>query len=209
MMVRAVTPYPPYHSQSSYYGFDSEEFQTRRLDWAWLLALGVAMIGLGGVALGAVATTTLVTTFFLGSLVLGAGMLQLFQSFYSRRWSGFFLHLVTSVLYVVVGFMMMINPVGGALSFTLLLTAFFLMSGLFRITAALTLRFPRSGWTLTSGCVALVLAFMVFAQWPASGVWLIGTLVGVDLICAGWAVVLFAWALHRAKTGSFNPDSTR
>jgi uncharacterized membrane protein HdeD (DUF308 family) len=104
-----------------------------------------------------------------------------------------------SILYIVVGFMMISNPVGGAISLTLLLTAFFIVSGLFRIVASASLRYPQWGWGLFSGIVSICLGVLVFAQWPVSGIWLVGTLVGVDLVFAGWSVVMFAWSLHSTK----------
>src|SRR5438552_76718 len=85
---------------------------------------------------------------------------------------------------------MVARPVAGALSLTLLLAAFFVVGGVSRIMTALAIRFPGRGWTLLSGMVTLLLGIVIWRQWPISGLWVIGTFVGLDLIFDGWSLVM-------------------
>lgn len=171
--------------------FDIDEL---RRNWGWLLVLGIAMIVLGVVALGAPFILTLVTTLFFGWLLLLGGVIQIIHGFWARRWSGFFVHLVTGILATVVGLLIISNPAAGAISITLLLAAFFVAAGVARIAAALMYRFSNWGWLLFVGLIDLLLGILIWAQWPVSGLWVIGLFVGIDLIFYGATWVMLALA---------------
>lgn len=158
--------------------------------WGWLLALGVVLFILGIVALGATVMATLASVLLFGWLLFFGGILQAAHALWSARWSGFFLHLLGGVFDVVVGLIMIANPFVGALSLTLLLAAFFTVVGLFRIVGAVTLRFRNWGWLLLSGIVSVILGILIWAQWPASSLWVIGTFVGIDLLFNGWWLIM-------------------
>jgi uncharacterized membrane protein HdeD (DUF308 family) len=55
----------------------------------------------------------------------------------------------------------------------------------FRIIVALLERFPSWGWVLANGVITALLGVAIWQQWPASGLWVLGTLVGIDLIVNG------------------------
>jgi len=168
-----------------------------RRNWGWFLALGIALIVLGVVALAAVGLTTIATVMFLGWLVLIGGVFEAVAAFWARQWSGFFLHLLVGVLYVVVGALMIGHPAAVAAGLTMLLAALFLTGGVFRIVAAVTLRYPNWGWAVLDGAVSLILGGMIWAELPSSAIWVIGTFVGIILLFRGWAWVMFALAVRR------------
>jgi uncharacterized membrane protein HdeD (DUF308 family) len=87
--------------------------------------------------------------------------------------------------------------VPGALSLTVILTAFLTVEGILSIMYALEHKRDLSGrWgmMLLSGVVDLILAAMIFLGLPATAAWAIGLLVGINLIFGGSA--LAAMALH-------------
>jgi uncharacterized membrane protein HdeD (DUF308 family) len=170
--------------------------QVRR-NWGWFLALGIALILLGAAALVAVGLTTLATVLFIGWLVLFGGIFEVVAAFWARQWSGFFLHLLTGFLYVVVGVLMLGHPVAAAAGLTLVLSALFLTGGVFRIVAAAMLRYPNWGWSVLDGIVSLILGVLIWAEWPSSALWVIGTFVGIILILRGWSWVMFALAVRK------------
>ena len=103
--------------------------------------------------------------------------------------------LVTALLSIVVGGMLLWKPVEGAVSLTIVLTAFFIVEGIFQAVAAFTYRdaIPsRWGWLLASGIADLALAAIIIAGWPGTAAWTLGLLVGVNLLTTGWAVVMVA-----------------
>src|SRR6266481_5271176 len=101
---------------------------------------------------------------------------------------------ITSVLVfgwmLVVGGLIVANPAAGTLSLTLLMAAFFIVGGVFRIATALSVRFPGRGWAVAGGVVTVALGTMIAAEWPVSAVWVIGTFVGIDLIFDGWSLIM-------------------
>lgn len=178
-------------------------------NWGWVLASGIAFVVLGALALAFSVLTTLASVVVLGWLLAFAGIFEAVHAFRMTRWSGFLLELLAAILYVVVGVLMIVHPAAGALSLTLLIGAFFLVSGIFRIVAAATIRPPRWGWFLMSGVVTLLLGLLIVAEWPASGLWIIGMFLGIDLVFSGTWLIMLALGLrnvtrrtHDATAGS-------
>jgi uncharacterized membrane protein HdeD (DUF308 family) len=174
------------------------DIQELQQHWVWLLGLGIISIILGAIALSSSVLFTMASVIFFGWILLVVGVLEVAHGFWQRRWGGVFLHLLNGILSVVVGVLMIGNPAASALILTLLLAMFFMVAGLFRISAALVMRFPRWGWRLLNGIVTLLLGILIWAQWPLSGLWVIGLFVGVDLIFSGWASVMLSLAARQA-----------
>jgi uncharacterized membrane protein HdeD (DUF308 family) len=167
-----------------------------RPKWGWLLALGIGLIILGAIALVVPFVTTLTSVVVFGWTVFFGGAFEIAAAFGTKGWSGILLHLLSGILGLVVGAILFLHPGAGALALTLLLASLFLVGGLFRVAAAVTLRFPRWGWAVASGLVTTALGFIVWSGWPLSALWLIGTFVAIELLCRGLAWVMFAFAVR-------------
>jgi uncharacterized membrane protein HdeD (DUF308 family) len=168
-----------------------------RRHWGRFLVLGIALIVLGSVALGAAWLTTLASVLLFGWLLIFSGVMETVAAFWAGQWSGFFLHLLSGVLNVVVGVLILAHPGAVAVGLTLLLAVFFLVAGLFRIIAAFALRFPNWGWALLGGVITTILGAMIWAEWPSSALWVIGTFVGIELLFRRWGWVMFALAARQ------------
>ncbi|OGT64020.1 MAG: hypothetical protein A3J38_07045 [Gammaproteobacteria bacterium RIFCSPHIGHO2_12_FULL_45_9] len=160
----------------------------------WFFLWGAALIILGLLAISAATLTTLISVLFIGALLLAGGVILVLDAykFWWGKWSGFFLHLAMGLLYLIAGYMIIKSPEAGSLSITLLLGVFYTLIGIFRITYSVALRMPRWGWSFVSGLVALLLGFLIVANWPASSLYIIGLFVGIDLVFCGWAYVMAA-----------------
>ena len=91
------------------------------------------------------------------------------------------------------------KPAAGIVSLTAVLTAFFIVEGVFQTAAALTYRdgIPRSwGWLLASGIADLVLVAIIISGWPGTVGWTLGLLAGVSLLTSGWAIVMVAMSVR-------------
>jgi uncharacterized membrane protein HdeD (DUF308 family) len=176
----------------------TEALVALRRRWGWVLTLGMALIVVGGLACAFALTATLATVLALGSLMLVGGGFQLGSAVWARDWKGFFLFLLTGILYVVAGGLMIEHPVASAEGLTLMLAAAFLAGGLLRIIATLTHHFPGRGWLALNGAVTLALGVLIWRRWPVSGLWVIGLFAGIDLIVSGVACVLLAMAVRQA-----------
>ena len=162
-----------------------------RHHWRWVLASGIAFIGLGSMAFAYSVLVTLASVFVLGWAFVFGGLFQAMHAFKISQWSGFLLELLLAILYGVVGLVMVTHPEAGAMSLTLLIGAFFLGSGLFRIFTGTMLHPPGRAWLLLSGAVTLLLGLLIWMEWPASGLWVIGTFIAIDMVFNGtWLIML-------------------
>lgn len=168
-----------------------------RRNWGWFVALGIVEIVLGIVAVGASYFATLATVLLFGWLLLIGGVLSIVHAFWRRQWGGFFIDLVTGILYVFVGLMFIGNPAVAAVTLTLLIAVFLVMGGIFRIVAALAGRFHHWGWVLLNGIITLLLGIMIWSEWPWSGLWVIGLFIGIDMIFYGWSLVMVGLTAKR------------
>jgi len=100
---------------------------------------------------------------------------------------------------VLVGILFLRNPGAGLLTLTLLLIVFFMVEGISKVIFSLTIRpFPNWGWVFASGVISILLAFYLWANTPVTAIWLLGVLLGIELICEGAA--LGRMALHARKS---------
>jgi uncharacterized membrane protein HdeD (DUF308 family) len=164
-------------------------------NWGWYLLLGLALAIIGLAAALYPLAATGASLLFLGYFLVFSGIIQCLISFQCRGWQGFFLHLLAGILELVCGVLMLANPLAAAVTLTLLLAAFLIIGGLFRMIGAFAMKFPGSGWIALSGFVSFLLGLAVLNQWPASGLWFIGLCVGVDLLLHGATWIAFAMRL--------------
>jgi uncharacterized membrane protein HdeD (DUF308 family) len=164
-----------------------------RKEWGWFLTLGIALVALGVAAIVYESTATVASVVALGAIIFIAGIVQLFAAFQARGAGHVILYLLVGALELVVGFVLIAEPGAGALAVTLLLSVYFMFSGIFRIIYSLWMQFPLYGWAALSGLVALALGIMLYAQWPTSAYWFLGFAVGVNFILLGisWSALAF------------------
>jgi uncharacterized membrane protein HdeD (DUF308 family) len=156
------------------------------------LILGLVSILVGLLAISHSFIATLASVTVLGVLLLVEGIMEVVHAVMVRNWRGFALHLLAAALYLLVGLFMLEDPVRAAAVLTLLLTASFFVGGLLRIIFSLMVRFPAWPWVLLTGVVDLILGVILWSNWPESSLWVIGLLIGIDLLFHGWSWVILA-----------------
>jgi uncharacterized membrane protein HdeD (DUF308 family) len=173
------------------------ELQAIRGKWIWLVVLGIALIVLGTILLGSPVITTLATVTVLGALILVVGVMEVVGAFWCQEWSGFFLALLSGILGVVLGLMLLGNPIQGGITLTILLASFLFVGGIFKVVAAIAHRFGGWGWPLMSGAIDIVLGVMIWRELPMSGLTIIGLLVGISMIFRGVAWLMVGITLRQ------------
>jgi len=173
------------------------ELQAIRGKWAWLVALGIALIVLAMIMLAFPVVTMLATVTVLGILILMGGVTEAIGAFWCREWSGFFLALLSGTLGIVVGLMLLGNPIQAGVTLTILLASFLFVSGIFRTVAALAHRFEGWGWLLVSGVMDVVVGVMIWRELPLSGLTIIGLLVGISTLFRGLSWLMLGFALRK------------
>ncbi len=158
---------------------------------------GVLLIVFGVIAVGSPLLAAVAVNVVIAWLIVLAGVVHLVLAFRAHAAGGIIWKLLVGVAYVCVGAYALIHPVLGVASLTLLLASLFLIEGILDII--LFFKMPqRSTWVLVDGIITLLLGLMIYAQWPSSSAWAIGTLVGISMIFSGVARVMMSWAVHRA-----------
>jgi uncharacterized membrane protein HdeD (DUF308 family) len=169
--------------------------------WSLYLFWGILLTILGILAIGASAWTTIISVFIVGLLVLIAGVVLFIDTFafWWGKGNGFFLHFILALFYLIVGIMIIREPIVASISLTLLLGIFYVIIGLYRIFMSSGIRSPRWGWALFNGIVSLLLGILILSSWPASGLFIIGIFIGIDLIFSGWTFIMASLAARTMK----------
>jgi uncharacterized membrane protein HdeD (DUF308 family) len=171
-----------------------------RTGWGWFVGLGIVQLVLGIIAWFDVIAFTIAGVIFIGALLLVAGIFQIVHSFMDREWGGFALHLLIGILYVVGGFLLMNDPLPGALVITIFVAAALVIGGVLRIAMAVQHRhMPGWGLLLFGGIISVVVGVLLYLTLPWSGLWVVGTLIAVELVFHGVSWIQFGLALR--KTG--------
>jgi uncharacterized membrane protein HdeD (DUF308 family) len=145
----------------------------------------------------------------LGWLLIVSGFVQGISLWDARNVPNFWLQLVSMLLSVMVGVLLIRHRSEGLLVLTLLMLVYFMIEGISKIIFSLTIRpFPNWGWVLASGIVGILLALYLWSNLPVTAIWLLGVLLGIQLICEGAALGYLAWkvrddaytAAHSART---------
>jgi uncharacterized membrane protein HdeD (DUF308 family) len=167
--------------------------------WGWFLAFGIALLFLGIVAIGRSVAATVASMIFFGWLLWIAAIVEIISAItVGGGWSYFFPHLLAAILFAVVGLFLIRKPVISGEVLTMFMAIFFLVGGLFEVISLLATMPPDWGWQVFSGVVSIVLGVLILANWPSTGLWVIGLFVGIRLFFDGVAWIALALDLHRA-----------
>jgi uncharacterized membrane protein HdeD (DUF308 family) len=130
-------------------------------------------------------------------LVILAGIAHLAGTLAARTTGAFFWGLLVGGAYLVAGVYLLLHPKLSLVSLTLALAALFLVEGVFHLITYFHLRrVSGSAWILFDGIVTLVLAVMIWFSWPASAVWAVGTIVGINLLMSGFTRMMYSRAVR-------------
>jgi uncharacterized membrane protein HdeD (DUF308 family) len=160
--------------------------------WRLFLAEGIILVILGVAAVVVPPIATLTVELLFGWLFLTSGIVGAVTTFMMRRAPGFWWSLLSAILAIVVGVMMLLSPLSGVLTLTLLLITFFIIEGLVSIMFALEHKRELSGrwgWMLASGVVDLTLAAIILVGLPGTAAWALGLLVGINMLFGGTALI--------------------
>jgi len=170
-----------------------------RKNWGWLLGFGIVSVILGSIGLGMTPSLTLAGVTFFGILLAVGGGFQILDAFKCRGWKGVLLHVLIGLVYLVAGIVMAVHPLRAAVALTLLIGIAVIAAGLLRIWAALQHKGnPGWVWILIGGVVSILLGILVIAEWPLSGVWVIGLVIAIELIVNGWTYIFVGLAARSA-----------
>ncbi|MDX1394512.1 MAG: DUF308 domain-containing protein [Gemmatimonadota bacterium] len=163
----------------------------KRLGW-FLIVAGVLAV-LAPFAAG------LSVAILVGVLLVFAGVAQLALAARTGMFGDGLPVLLFGVLALIAGVYMIARPGLALATLTLLLAVYFVVSGVVEVIGAFSAR-PASGWglVLCGGVISFVLGIMIWRQFPVSGVWAVGILVGLHMLFRGTTLVTIGGAVSRA-----------
>ena len=167
--------------------------------WWQFALLGVGLLLIGFYVLSHLTAATIATAIFFGAALLVGGGIQIWQAFSTRQWGGFLFNLLLGVLYAICGGVLIVNPLAASYALTLVFASVLIASGIMRFMLAWRY-WQVLGWMLVlSGAVAILAGTIVLSGWPASGLWVLGLILGIDIVMYGVWWLAFAFALRRDK----------
>lgn len=163
------------------------------------IALGIVLIAGGFLVLGDIAVATLISAVFIGIVAILGGIFEIVHAFWTKGWGGFLWQIVLGVLYVAFGVVLVTQPLYGALFLTWALGLLLLISGFVRIALSLT-RWQEVGWImLVSGILGVLAGLVILTGFPMTGLWVLGMVLGIDLIAHGVAWLTYGWQTGAAR----------
>ena len=164
----------------------------------WIVALGIVYVIAGVIALSSVVFATRVTVFVVGIMMLISGVAEVVNAFQFKSWGRFLVWLLLGALYIVAGLLTFENPLLAAAILTFLLGIALVVSGVMRLILAFSMRDGMS-WTsvVLSGLVTLLLGVIILVHWPVSSLFVLGVLLGVDLVIIGIGWIFVGFGLRR------------
>jgi uncharacterized membrane protein HdeD (DUF308 family) len=164
----------------------------------WSIVWGVLLILFGIVAIGSPLLAAVAVNALIAWLIIFAGVVHLVVAFHAHGAGSLLWKLLVGVAYIAFGGYLLLHPLLGVASLTLVLASLFFIEGVLDVVLYFNLRPTRgAGWVLFDGLVTLLLASFIGFHWPSSSAWAIGTLVGVSMIMSGVARVMMSLGIRK------------
>ncbi len=168
-------------------------------NWGWLLGLGILFVIFGCIGLSMTVGLTVFSMFFLGVLLIVGGISQIIDVFKSKHWKAVVWHALIAVLYILAGVDVIYDPLLASTLLTAMIAGILIVIGITRFIMAIALRHEKGwGWLLFAGLISVLLGGMILAQWPWSGLWVIGMFIAIEMLVNGWTYIFLALGMRRA-----------
>lgn len=166
--------------------------------WKRLLYLGLSFSLCGVIAIVLPNFVTLALNVLLGIIVLSIGVLSAYYALSARPYSDDSWPAVSSVVLIVCGLLLLFNPLIGAVSLTLILAIFFILTGLGKLALAEIIRpYITWNWVLISGLIDIGLSFFILFNLVEVSNNLLGILLGISFLMQGWWNIRLALNLRK------------
>jgi uncharacterized membrane protein HdeD (DUF308 family) len=169
---------------------------TLRKHSKWFLIYGILLVIAGAAAIILPGIASLATAIMLGWLLIFSGVIGLFAVYRTGRSApGFWWELLTAILYLLAGISLLLSPVAGVLTLTILLAAYLFAAGVMKLIMAFGHRrdIPGAwGWVLFSAILDIGLGLLIFLGLPGSAIWVLGLMVGINMMMTGVALIVAA-----------------
>lgn len=166
----------------------------------WGVVLGILFIVVGIFAIGEPVVAGLAVALLVGWALIVAAAAHLVGAFSAGSIGRGIWQAIVGVAYFIAALYFLTHPLLGLTTLTIVLAIVLFVEAIFELVVYTQTRaWPGAGWRLTNAIVTGLLAIMILAQWPSSAVWVIGTLVGINLLMTGITSLMLASAAKRLR----------
>lgn len=160
-----------------------------------LIVLGILMVICGVMVLGAPFVMGAVVLTLIGAMLIVGGIAEMVAAFFAGGLKKGALLFCAGILSVIAGGVVLNQPMFSSSVFTFMIAGYFFADGITRVVQALKAD-KATGWGifLLSGILSIILAILLLANWPFSGLQMIGIIVGVRLLMSGISALSLAFA---------------
>jgi uncharacterized membrane protein HdeD (DUF308 family) len=164
----------------------------------WSIALSILLILAGLFAIFIPSLSGIAITLVFGWAMILSGVTHLIFAFKTHTTGGLIWELLIGAIYLFTGVYLILHPLDALFALTLILACYLFFEGIVEIIQYFQLR-PRHGvgWLLFDAIITLILAIMIWRSWPASSIWVIGTLVGISMLFSGFSRLMLSLAAKR------------
>jgi len=163
-----------------------------------MTTFGIIAIILGLLAMVAPVITGLSIALLLGFLVVVGGIVRLVWAFQAGSLGEGILKFLLAGLTLVCGMLLVANPLFASGFLTILLSLYFIVDGVSEIAVGLG---SKRGWFIFAGVVSILLGVLLWAQFPLSGAWALGILLGIKLLFIGLIMLMGGSAVRSMAAG--------
>ena len=165
----------------------------------WSVVWGVLLVLFGMLAIGSPFVAAVAVSAVVAWLIILAGVVHLILAFHAHGAGSLIWKLLVGLAYLFFGIYLIMHPLLGVASLTLVLATLFLIEGVLDIILFFRMRpIQGSSWVLIDGIITVLLGLLIYIHWPSSSIWAIGTLVGVSMIISGITRVMLSLAARKA-----------
>jgi len=160
---------------------------------------GIALLICGILTISLPLASAIGVVIVLGWILLFAGIAHVVFALQRHSIGRVLWQVLVAIIYGMTGIYMLIHPFLGVLSLSLVLATFLLLEGAFELAFYFDIRRLRhTGWVLFDGIITMILGALIWAQWPSSSLWVVGTLVGISLIFSGVSRFMLSFTSRHA-----------
>jgi len=164
----------------------------------WMMIWGIVMLICGIAAIALPWASGIGVVIVVAWVLLFAAVSHLVFAFHTHGVGGVLWQILLALIYGAAGVFMLMNPLAGLVTLTLVLAIFLLIEAVLETALYFQVRGKvNAGWILFDAIVTLILAILIWSQWPSSALWFIGTIIGVSLIFSGISRISLASAMRR------------
>ncbi|HIG64221.1 MAG TPA: hypothetical protein EYQ43_01275 [Methyloprofundus sp.] len=133
------------------------------------------------------------------SLIILVGILRFVDAYVSSSQSFLLIYFLGSIIDLVCGVVIVFSVGKDVIAFSLLITAYLIIQGLFRIMISYVLRIPNSNLARIGGTITVLLGIMTWMNWPFSDLWFLSFALSAEVANRGWALIFYGNAVNKQR----------